>query len=193
MTAFLANRRAIALGLTAAGLSALAPSLAFAGDGDYSQPEVIAAANRFFGQGAHGLSSIIEHVFADNGNPVGYIEGQEEAGAVGIGLRYGEGRLHMLHRPQSTRVFWQGPSIGFDAGGNASKSFTLVYGMHSPSQIFRRFPGAEGTAYFVGGVGVNYQRAGRITLAPMRVGVGFRAGVNLGYLGYSRHRQILPV
>jgi hypothetical protein len=193
MNEFDANRRTIALGLAAAGLATLAPSMAFAADGDYTQPEVIGAANRFFGDGAQGLSDVIQHVFAENGNPSGYIEGQEESAAIGVGVRYGEGRLHLRHRPESTRVFWQGPSVGFDAGGNASKSFTLVYGMTSPSQIFRRFPGAEGTAYFVGGVGVNYQRAEHITLAPMRVGVGFRAGVNIGYLGYSRHRRILPV
>ena len=193
MTTFHANRRAIALGLAGATLTALTPSIAFAGDGDYSRPEVIAAANRFFGHGAHGLSSVIQHVFAENGNPVGFIEGQEESAAAGIGLRYGEGRLHLRHRDETTRVFWQGPSIGFDAGGNASKSFTLVYGLTSPDQIFRRFPGAEGSAYFIGGAGVNYQRAEHITLAPIRVGVGFRAGVAIGYLAYSRHRHILPV
>ena len=193
MNTFHANRRAIALGLVATGVSALTPSLAHAADGDYTQPEVIGAANRFFGGGAQGLSDVVQHVFAEHGNPVGYIEGQEESGAIGVGLRYGEGQLHLRHRPAVTRVFWQGPSVGFDVGGNASKSFTLIYGMTSPNQIFRRFPGAEGTAYFVGGVGVNYQRAEHVTLAPMRVGVGFRAGVNVGYLSYSRRRHILPV
>lgn len=108
-------------------------------------------------------------------------------------MRYGEGRLQLRRRPGATRVFWQGPSVGFDAGGNTSKSFTLVYGMNSPDQIFRRFPGVEGSAYLVGGVGVNYQRAENITLAPMRLGVGLRLGANVGYLAYTRRRHILPV
>jgi hypothetical protein len=193
MSEFLLSRRRVALmGIGMAGAVA-APSLAFAADGDYSQPEVIAAANRFFGSGAHGVAEAVARVFRDNGRPVGYIQGQEEAAAAGIGVRYGEGRLHLLHRPETTRVFWQGPSVGFDAGGNAAKSFTLVYGMRSPDQVFRRFPGVEGSAYFVGGVGVNYQRAEDITLAPMRLGVGLRLGANVGYLAYTRRRHILPV
>lgn len=188
-----ANRRAIALGLGAFGVAALAPSMAFAADGDYTEPEIIGAANRFFGAGAAGVADVVRHVFAENGTPSGYLQGQEESGAIGVGARYGEGRLHLKHRAGSTRVFWQGPSIGFDAGGNASKSFTLIYGMSHPDQMFRRFPGVDGSAYFIGGVGVNYQRAEDITLAPMRVGVGFRAGVNIGYLAYTRRRHILPI
>src|SRR5689334_3233919 len=166
------TRRVALKGLGFAGVAAAAPSLAFAADGDYTQPEIIGAANRFFGAGAHGVADAVARIFRDNGRPVGYIQGQEEAAAAGVGVRYGEGRLHLLHRPAATRVFWQGPSIGFDAGGNASKSFTLVYGMRSSDQIYRRFPGVEGSAYFIGGVGVNYQRAEHNTLAPMRLGVG---------------------
>lgn len=187
------TRRVALLGLGLAGVAAAAPSLAFAADGDYSEPEVIAEANRFFGSGAHGVADAVARIFRDNGHPVGFIQGQEESAAAGIGVRYGEGRLHLLHRPTTTRVFWQGPSVGFDAGGNASKSFTLVYGMNSPDQVFRRFPGVEGSAYFIGGIGVNYQRAENITLAPMRLGVGLRLGANIGYLAYTRHRHILPV
>jgi hypothetical protein len=89
-------------------------------------------------------------------------------------------------------VFWRGPSIGFDTGGNAAKVFTLVYNMSNPDQIFQRFPGVDGSAYFIGGVGVNYQRNDNITLAPMRAGVGFRLGANIGYLHYSRRRGINP-
>ena len=90
------------------------------------------------------------------------------------------------------RVFWQGPSIGFDIGGNASQVFTLVYDIPDADDIFRRFPGVDGSYYFVAGIGVNYQRAEDITLVPMRTGVGLRAGVNVGYLSYSRRRKILP-
>ena len=90
-------------------------------------------------------------------------------------------------------VFWQGPSVGWDLGGNASRVFTLCYDLQYPDAIFRRFPGVEGTAYLIGGLGVNYQRADGITLAPIRAGVGLRLGANVGYLSYSRQRELLPV
>ncbi|MBL8549341.1 MAG: DUF1134 domain-containing protein [Hyphomonadaceae bacterium] len=187
-----ASRRAVTLGLGATGLLTL-PGLAYAQeDGAYSEPEVIGAANRFFGAGAEGLADVVRHVFAQFGRPNGYIQGQEASGAIGVGLRYGEGHLFFRHRSASTRVFWQGPSIGFDVGGDGAKCFTLVYGMRRTDQIFQRFPGVEGSAYYVGGVGVNYQRADNITLAPIRFGVGFRLGANVGYLAYSRRRRIVP-
>ena len=188
------TRRALTLGLGAAALATLAPALAHAqADEDtYSEAEIVDAAERFFGAGAEGLAAVVRHVFADNGRPVGYVEGTEGSGAFGVGLRYGDGRLHMRNWGSTQKVYWQGPSIGFDTGGNAAKVFTLVYGMTEPRQIYRRFPGVEGSAYFVGGVGVNYQHADGITLAPMRAGVGFRLGANIGYLAYSPRRRINP-
>ena len=97
----------------------------------------------------------------------------------------------MKGRP-TLEVFWQGPTIGWDWGGNASRVFTLCYDLQDPDAIFRRFPGVEGSAYLIGGLGVNYQRADEITLAPIRAGVGLRLGANVGYLGYSRKRRKLP-
>jgi len=91
-----------------------------------------------------------------------------------------------------TPCYWQGPSVGFDTGGNASKVFTLVYRMTDPNRLFQRFPGVDGSAYFVGGFGANYQQSGRIILAPIRAGVGFRLGANIGYLNYSRRRRLNP-
>jgi hypothetical protein len=93
---------------------------------------------------------------------------------------------------EPTEVFWQGPSVGWDFGGNASRVFTLCYRLDDPRDIFQRFPGVEGSAYFVGGLGVNYQKADDIVLAPIRAGVGFRLGANIGYLSYSRRRSIIP-
>lgn len=184
------SRRALALGLAA---SALLPGAALAQNDDtYSEPEIVDAAERFFGAGAEGVAAVVSHVFEDLGRPNGYIEGEEGSGAIGIGLRYGDGRLRLKGRGGATRVYWQGPSIGFDTGGNASKVFTLVYGMRDPDQIFQRFPGVDGSAYFIGGVGVNYQRRDGVTLAPMRAGVGFRLGANIGYLAYSRRRRLNP-
>lgn len=187
------NRRAVALGLAA---GALLPSTARAqrhpDDNTYSQDEIVAAAQRFFGAGAEGVATVVAHVFQDLGRPNGYIQGDEGSGAIGIGLRYGDGRMRLKNRSGTTRVFWQGPSVGFDTGGNASRVFTLVYGVTHPDQIFERFPGVDGSAYFIGGVGVNYQRRDNITLAPMRAGVGFRLGANIGYLHYSRRRRLNP-
>jgi hypothetical protein len=140
---------------------------------------------------AAAIGGAIERVFRDNGRPNGYIKGEEGSGALVVGLRYGQGQLQMKSG-ETADVFWQGPTVGFDAGGNASKVFTLVYHLPRPDDIFQRFPGVEGTAYFIGGLGVNYQQAGQIVLAPMRAGVGFRAGANIGYLAYTRQRNILP-
>jgi hypothetical protein len=109
-----------------------------------------------------------------------------------VGLRYGEGDLYMKQSGSPTKVYWQGPSVGFDYGANASKVFTLVYKLPSPEAIYERFPGVEGSAYFVAGIGVNYQQNGRVILAPMRTGVGVRAGVNAGYLSYSKERNWIP-
>jgi hypothetical protein len=161
-------------------------------DDTYSQDELIPAIASFLGVTAAAAGKAVEKVFAENGRPNGYIRGSEGAGAVGVGLRYGKGALRTKRMGGET-VYWQGPSIGFDAGGNASKSFTLVYGLKNLAQIYQRFPGVEGTYYFIAGIGVNYQRADGVTLAPMRVGVGLRAGANIGYLAYSRKRRILPL
>ena len=141
---------------------------------------------------AESAGAAIERTFKDNGRPTGYIAGEEGSGAFVFGLRYGRGLLYMKDRP-TQEVFWQGPSFGFDAGGNASRVFTLCYKLQYADAIYRRFPGVEGTAYFIGGLGVNYQRADDITLAPIRAGVGLRLGANMGYLAYSRKRRILPL
>lgn len=152
---------------------------------------ILEAAEDFFGGTTKGLAEVIEKVFADLGQPNAYIAGQEISGAIGVGLRYGDG---MLHRKAGAirEVFWQGPSVGFDVGGNASKVFVLVYHLDNAAQLFQRFPGVEGTFYFVAGFGVNYQRSGGIVLAPIRTGVGLRAGANVGYLHYTEEQSWVP-
>jgi len=158
----------------------------------YSDDELVNRVSDFLGVTAESAGAAIERVFKDNGRPTGYIAGEEGSAAFGVGLRYGRGLLYMKNRrPQE--VFWQGPSIGFDAGGNASRVFTLCYNLQYPDALYRRFPGVEGSAYFIGGLGVNYQRAEDIVLAPIRAGVGLRLGVNMGYLSYSRKRNWLPL
>jgi hypothetical protein len=157
----------------------------------YDQNEIVGSVSDFLGVTAEAAGSAIERIFKDNGRPTAYIAGTEGSGAFFVGLRYGKGLLYMKER-HPMRVYWQGPSGGFDIGGNASRVFTLCYDLEYPDAIFRRFPGVEGSAYFIGGMGVNYQKAEDITLAPIRAGVGFRLGANLGYLSYSRRRNVIP-
>jgi hypothetical protein len=157
----------------------------------FSKDEIVRAASDFLGATAEATGALIEKIFSENGRPTGYIAGTETAGAITVGLRYGKGLLYMKSRA-SQKVFWQGPSIGFDLRINASRVFTLCYNLQYADAIYQRFPGVEGSAYFVGGLGVNYQRANDITLAPVRAGVGIGAGANIGYLAYSRGRHFLP-
>jgi hypothetical protein len=157
----------------------------------YTQDEILTATKGFFGDTSKDLATIIEKVFKDQGEPNAYIVGEEAAGAIAVGVRYGNGWLHRK-TAGNMRVFWQGPSLGFDLGANASKVFTLVYNIGSSGQIFQRYPGVEGTIYVVGGFGVNYQQRGNVILAPIRTGVGLRAGANIGYLSYTREQETLP-
>lgn len=162
-----------------------------ASESAYEEPEIVNAVADFFGVTAEAAGAAVSRVFRENGRPTGYIKGSEVAGAIGVGLRYGEGDLFMKNG-QRRKLYWQGPSIGFDTGGNASKVFTLVYGTQRANDLYQRFPGVEGSAYFIGGIGINYQRANDITLAPMRAGVGLRAGANIGYLAYTKKKRLLP-
>lgn len=157
----------------------------------YSQEETLAAAQKFFGGTTSGLAKAIEKAFSELGRPVGYIIGNEGSGAFVVGLRYGEGEL-VYKGGGSTKVYWQGPSVGWDIGGNASKVFTLVYDLRWTKDLFQRFPGVDGSLYVVAGVGLNYQRANGITLAPIRTGVGLRAGASVGYLAYTREKRFNP-
>jgi hypothetical protein len=157
----------------------------------YSRDEIVSSVSDFMGVTAEAAGGAVERIFQQNGRPTAYIAGEEGSGAIVVGGRYGRGLLYMKGR-EPMEVFWQGPSIGWDFGGNASRVFTLCYNLQIPEAIFQRFPGVEGTAYFIGGLGVNYQKANDITLAPIRAGVGLRLGANVGYLAYTRRRNILP-
>ncbi len=157
----------------------------------YQRDDVIAGAEGVFGKGAEGLASLIEKILKDQGEPIGYIAGREASGAIIVGLRYGSGTL--THKIEGERkVYWTGPSVGFDLGGNASKVFVLVYNLFDTQQLFSRFPGGEGAAYIVGGFTATYLRKGDIVLIPIRLGVGWRLGINAGYMKFSEKGQILP-
>ena len=153
--------------------------------GAYSQSEILRAGHSFFGNVSTGLASAVEWAFQKAGRPNGYILGQDAGGAIVAGLRYGEGTLHTKDVGDH-RVYWQGPSVGYDFGGEGSKVMVLVYNLQDPSEIYDRFGGVEGAAYVVGGVGVQLEKAGHVTLAPIRAGVGLRLGANVGYLKYTR-------
>lgn len=157
----------------------------------FDENELVTAVSTHLGVTSESAASMIERLFRKQGRPVGYITGQEGSGAVGVGFRYGNGVLWMKDG-RSQKVYWRGPSLGWDWGGNASKVFTLVYDLKDPDYIFRRFPGVDGSAYLVAGMGVNYQRADGITLAPIRTGVGARLGANVGYLSYKRKKGLWP-
>jgi len=179
-----------------AGMLAAAPVLAADDSKDadkdtYDQDSIIKDATDFFGKSTEGLAKVIEKAFKDHGRPNGYIAGEEVSGAITVGLRYGDGTLK-LKKGTSRKVYWQGPSIGFDLGANASKVFVLVYHLPGTDKIFQRFPGVDGSLYYVGGAGINYQQRGNIILAPIRLGVGLRAGASIGYMHYTKKKTLNP-
>ena len=157
----------------------------------YDQDSVLKEAEAFFGRSTEGLAKVIEKAFKDHGRPNAYVKGEEAAGAVTVGLRYGNGTL-VMKDGGTRRVWWQGPSIGFDFGGNVSKVFVLVYHLPRGSAIFQRFPGVDGSLYWVAGAGINYQQRNNIILAPIRLGVGLRAGASVGYMKYTSTKTYNP-
>lgn len=161
------------------------------GTDEYSRDEITTAARKFFGESSEGLALTIERSFADYGRPTAYIMGDEGAGALIVGLRYGRGVLS-YKGGGSMNVYWQGPSVGFDFGGNASKVFTLVYNLRNTYELFQRFPSVDGSLYVIAGAGLNYQRTGNIVLAPIRTGAGLRAGASIGYVHYTRTVSVIP-
>jgi hypothetical protein len=157
----------------------------------YTSQEIIAKGHNVFGRTTKEVASVVEYAFQRHGEPNGYIVGEEGSGAIIGGLRYGEGTLFMKNGFRK-KVYWQGPSIGIDLGGNGSRVLVLVYGLQHPNDLLARFAGVEGTAYVVGGLGVNFQQYANVRLAPIRTGVGFRLGLNAGYLKYSDKPQWNP-
>ncbi len=162
-----------------------------AGRATYQKDDLIGAAEGVFGKGAAGLATMIADLLEKQGEPNGYIVGREGSGAFIFGLRYGSGTLH--HKIEGTRpVYWTGPSVGIDAGGNAASSFVLVYNLFDTEDLFKRFGAGEGQAYLVGGFHVSYLRRGDIVLIPVRSGAGLRLGINAGYMKFSPKQNWMP-
>ena len=153
-------------------------------DGTYSSRDILSTGHGFFGSMSQGLGNVVENAFKRQGRPNGYILGEEGGGAFVAGLRYGEGTLYT--RDAGThRVYWQGPSLGYDFGGAGSKVMMLVYNLRAPGEIYERFGGVDGSAYLVGGLGMTVLTRDHITIAPIRAGVGLRLGANVGYLKFT--------
>ena len=150
----------------------------------YSSNEIINAGHRFFGGVSRDLAGIVEKAVSQWGLPNGYILGEEASGAFIGGLRYGDGMLY-TRNAGDVRVFWQGPSIGFDAGADGARTMMLVYSLPQPGAIFDRFGGINGSAYVVGGIGMTVLTANNIAVVPIRSGLGLRLGANLGYLKFT--------
>lgn len=157
----------------------------------YSLDEIVEAGGMFFGGVSKSLAKVIEYAFQKQGRPNGYILGEEAGGAFVAGLRYGEGTLYTKNVGER-QIYWQGPSLGYDFGADGSKTMVLVYNLRYVEQIYNRFAGIDGSAYFVGGVGITFQTYDDIVLAPIRSGVGLRLGANIGYLKYTRTRSWNP-
>jgi hypothetical protein len=150
----------------------------------YSSNEIVDAGHRFFGTISRGLAQIVEKAGSQFGLPNGYVLGQEAGGAVVAGLRYGEGILYTKNAGD-LRVFWQGPSLGFDFGGEGARTMMLVYNLPATDAIYQRFAGIDGSAYFVGGLGMTALTMNNIVVVPIRTGVGVRLGANVGYLKFT--------
>ena len=173
--------------ILAAAASALAPVATLAQEqrpAPFSPGELVDNGHRFFGTVSRGLAQDVEQATSRWGKPNAYILGQEASGAFIGGLRYGEGTMY-TRNAGDRRIYWQGPSVGFDAGGDGDRTMMLVYGLPSTNAIYRRFGGVDGSAYLVGGFGFTALTADEVVVVPIRSGLGARLGVNLGYLKFT--------
>ena len=180
--------------LTLAAVTAASPAFAALGErpGNYSDNEIVDSGHRFFGSISRGLAEAVELATRKWGRPNAYILGQEGGGAFVGGVRYGEGVMY-TRNAGDRRVYWQGPSLGFDAGADGDRTMMLVYNLPAVEAIFRRFGGVDGSAYLVGGFGLTALRADDVVIVPIRSGVGARLGLNLGYLKFTPESDLEPV
>jgi hypothetical protein len=165
-------------------LMSLGAHPSWAQQSQYSSNEILDSGHRFFGTVSRGLAQVVEKAVSQWGLPNGYILGEEASGAFVVGLRYGEGTL-FTKNAGDLRVFWQGPSVGFDTGGEGARTMMLVYNLPETRAIYDRFAGIDGSAYFIGGFGMTALTAGGVVLVPIRSGIGFRLGANIGYLKFT--------
>src|SRR5215469_5177281 len=187
-----ANLRLAAALSVLASCIALVPGIAAAqyqpppprNNNTFTPNELVREGHHFFGTVSRGLAQIVEAAVSRWGQPNGYILGQEGSGAFVVGLRYGDGKLYTKNAG-NRRVFWEGPSVGFDTGGEGARTMMLVYNLPATEAIYQRFAGIDGSAYFIGGFGMTALASGNIIVVPIRSGVGLRLGANIGYLKFT--------
>lgn len=150
----------------------------------YGEDEIVKTGHQFFGSVSGGLASVVERAFSKYGEPNGYILGEEGSGAFVAGARYGEGHL-FTRNAGNHKIFWQGPSVGWDFGADGARVMMLIYNLPTVNAIHSRFAGVNGSAYLVGGVGMTVLLQNEIVLVPVKAGVGARLGLNLGYLKFT--------
>lgn len=158
---------------------------------EYTAQEIVDSGHKFFGATSGGLATVVEKIFSSYGLPNGYLLGEEGSGALIGGLTYGEGTLYTKNAGDH-KVFWQGPSLGWDFGGEGSRVMMLVYNLDDVNSLYNRFGGVAGSAYIVAGVGFNVMKNNNMLLVPIRTGVGARLGVNLGYLKLTQRATWNP-
>jgi len=157
----------------------------------YTMEEIIQQGSDALGVAAESVGAAVQKVFQDYGQPTAYLAGEEASAALTVGARYGQGLLYMKGRPTTT-VFWQGPSIGFDAGADGDRTMMLVYNLPDTRAIFDRFGGLDGSAYFIGGLGFTAVGAKGVVVVPIRTGLGWRLGINLNYLKFTQRATWNP-
>ncbi len=178
------TRRSFFTGALLLGAALATGSAAAQNDRSFSQNELVTSGHQFFGNVSRGFALTVEEAVRRWGEPNGYVLGQEASGAFVGGLRYGEGTL-FTRNAGDRKVFWQGPSVGFDFGGDGARTMMLVYNLPSVRALYQRFAGVDGSVYFVGGFGFTALTAEGVMVVPIRTGVGWRLGVNLGYLKFT--------
>ncbi|WP_420413444.1 DUF1134 domain-containing protein [Roseibium sp.] len=151
----------------------------------YEQDQILQTGHQFFGSLSGGLASVVEKAFASYGEPNGYILGEEGSGAFVAGARYGEGQLY-TRNAGNHKIFWQGPSLGFDFGADGARVMMLIYNLPSVDRVYDRFSGVNGSAYLVGGVGMTVLSKNSVFVVPIKAGVGARLGLNIGYLKFTK-------
>lgn len=188
-TRLLARMAAMAMFAFAFALGALTPAKA---DNQYTMQEIVDAGHGFFGATSGGLAHVIEKVFAQYGLPNGYVLGEEGSGAFIGGLTYGEGDLFTKNAGDH-KVFWQGPSLGWDYGAQGSRTMMLVYNLSDVGELYKRYGGVSGSAYLVAGLGFHVLKNRDVLLVPIKTGVGARLGLNLGYLKLTQQPTWNPL
>jgi hypothetical protein len=171
--------------LVSLGMASAAQAQSGSVSDTYAADDLVQEGGEFFGSVSQGLASLVERAVSQFGLPNAYILGEEAGGAIFAGARYGEGTMFTRNRGEHP-IFWQGPSIGLDFGGDGSKVMMLVYNLGSVEDVYARYPGVDGSAYVVGGLGMTVMKYGDVVLIPIRSGVGLRAGLNVGYLKFTQ-------